>query len=134
MPSPLLIITFLLLLIGTILGGLAAGGVFNTQQPITYTPSPPPINNPNPSQNTPYINPQPFKTGYLTNPPQQVADLCNTTMYPIQQPYVDYSSDVTNNGSSSVNSNVHRNNHISAAIKNCGSCGECDVNIFNSPP
>jgi hypothetical protein len=125
MASPLLIIIISLLLAGTILGTLAAGGVFKTP-PATYIPNRQLESTPN----KPHINPQPFKTGYLTNPPQKVADLCNTTLYPIQQPYVDYNS----SNESSDGSDGSRSNNISTAIKNYGSCGECDVNIFNSPP
>ena len=57
------------------------------------------------------INPQPFKTGYVKNAPQQVADVCNSVMYPV---YIDpspiYSTDL----------NDIPNNNI--------------INIFNSPP
>ena len=62
---------------------------------------------------SPYINPTPFNTGYIKDiPPQQkLADLCNKVMYPVNPPYVDYGAPITSN---------------------C--CGDCDVNIFNSPP
>ena len=63
---------------------------------------------------TPYIDPQLFKTGYLTNTPQRLADVCNNTMYPVQPLYVNY-TDTTSS---------HNNDHY----------GECAVNIFNSPP
>ena len=63
-----------------------------------------------------YINPQPFKIGYLKGqtPQLPIANLCNSnnTMYPIQPPYVNYS------------------NHSNHSRKKCN----CEVNIFNSPP
>ena len=61
------------------------------------------------------IDPKPFHTGYIQNPPpqQKIADACNGSMYPVQPPYVDYG------------------NVFSTAAANSRSC---DVNIFNSPP
>jgi hypothetical protein len=60
----------------------------------------------------PFIDPTPFQTGYLQNSPQPLADLCNSTMYPVQPLYVEYGE------------------------WNGGDCcnGKCDVNIFNSAP
>ena len=58
---------------------------------------------------TPYIKPHPFKTGYLSDPPQKVADLCNTSMCPVKQISVDYGPG-----------------------KDC--VGSCDNLVFNSPP
>jgi hypothetical protein len=59
-------------------------------------------------QSKPYIKPQPFKTGYLTDKPQcNPSDLCNSKMYPVESQYVDYGT-----------------------FKHC----DCDTNIFNSPP
>jgi hypothetical protein len=55
------------------------------------------------------LNPTPFKTGYLNNSPQKVADVCNSTMYPV---HIDYS--IINSG------NPTQSN--------------CFNNIFNSPP
>jgi len=64
-----------------------------------------------------YINPTPFKTGYIQNSPQKLADACrdptlggNNVMYPVNPPYVNYGTRAP------------------------GDCGECDVNIFNSIP
>ena len=37
-----------------------------------------------------FINPSPFKTGYLEDSPQKIADACNSTMYPLSQPSLNY--------------------------------------------
>lgn len=118
MTNPYVIALVLVLLAGATAGGLAAGGVFKTYNPQKQT------------YNSPYqqlemtpkrgsINPQPFKTGYLKNSPQPIADNCNSTMYPIQPPYVQYGPDFDN---------------VTMDMKNCEKCARCDVNIFNSPP
>jgi hypothetical protein len=95
-----------LLIILTITGitflGLAATGVFNSPSKSNKTPPP---------DTQPYIDPQPFKTGYLTNTPQPLADVCNSTMYPVQPLYVNYGNPTHD----------YRG-------------GECAVNIFNSIP
>ena len=54
-----------------------------------------------------FITPKPFRVGYLSNPPQKLANLCSNVMYPINPPYVDYGADNTR---------------------------KCDSLIFNSPP
>ena len=56
----------------------------------------------------PSINPQPFKTGYIENTPQPLADVCNSKIYPVEPVYVNY-------------------NLNESDLK-------CDVNVFNSPP
>ena len=106
---------FILILIGATVGILAVNGVFSRKNGGKNSG-----NNSTESIQThrSYINPTPFKTGYLDNPPQHLADLCrsgkggNNVMYPIQPIYVDYGE------------------------REGGDCcgGECDVNIFNSPP
>ena len=53
----------------------------------------------------------PFKTGYIKNTPQKIADYCNKTMYPVQLEYVNYTKENDTN-------------------KNC----DCDVSKFNSSP
>jgi hypothetical protein len=59
-------------------------------------------------ESTPYINQQPFKTGYLTDSPQcNPSDLCNSEMYPVESQYVDYGK-----------------------FTPC----DCDTHVFNSPP
>jgi hypothetical protein len=72
------------------------------------------IKNINESANPlPYINPQPYNTGYITSP-QTLANACGANvMYPIQPRYANYGS-----------------------WKNGGDCcsGSCDNLIFNSPP
>jgi len=98
----MIIVILLLLGVGLLIGILASVGVFNTStNPVTSISH---------VKQSPYISPEPFGTGYITNhlpPKQRLADNCNSTIYPIQPPYVNY-------GTSNV--------------KNC------DVNIFNSPP
>ena len=61
----------------------------------------------------PYINPQPYNTGYITSP-QTLANACGAdVMYPIQPRYANYGN-----------------------WKNGGDCcsGSCDNLIFNSAP
>ena len=64
-------------------------------------------------EKTSMLNPHEFETGYIQDSPQQVADVCNSKMYPIDSIYVDYGFDDTN-----------------------GDCkaNTCDINIFNSTP
>ena len=64
---------------------------------------------------TDLINPRPFKTGYLKNPPQRLANLCaskniqtKNILYPVQPRYVEY-------GFSDENT-------------------QCDTNLFNTRP
>ena len=58
--------------------------------------------------NPSYITSSPPKTGYNNDIPQKLADNCNSVMYPINPPYVNY-------GKSKYSDN-------------------CDVNKFNSVP
>jgi hypothetical protein len=60
------------------------------------------------SKDIEYINPSPFKTGYLKNPDQNNANLCGGSGYPLKQPYVDYGDSI--------------------------SCSDCDNLKFNSAP
>lgn len=92
----------------------------NTNIPSGVPPIPPAslksIKNINDSANTlnlPYINPQPYNTGYITSP-QTLANACGAdVMYPIQPRYANYGN-----------------------WKNGGDCcsGSCDNLIFNSAP
>ena len=50
----------------------------------------------------------PFKTGYINNSPQSNANVCGGSIYPIQQPYVNYGETT--------------------------SCSQCDNITFNSAP
>lgn len=59
------------------------------------------------------LNPEPFTTGYVKNPPQKVADVCNSVMYPV---HIDYSAI----NSTNINDLNKNKNNI--------------INIFNSPP
>lgn len=107
-----MIITLLiiLILVGATVGILAITGAFNTSSSNKNKQSPKP-----PESQQPYINPQPFKTGYLKDSPQPLADVCNKNMYPINPPYVDYGDP-----------------RYVSAINDTEK--ECDVIIFNSPP
>tara|TARA_B110000908_G_scaffold170402_1_gene229868 strand:+ start:815 stop:1126 length:312 start_codon:yes stop_codon:yes gene_type:complete len=96
----------ILLLAGVTVGILAAAGVFTPNS--GYKQTVPPI------KSQPCIDPQPFKTGYLKDSPQPLADVCNSNMYPVNPPYVNYGPRMI----STVN----------------GVKKECDVNIFNSTP
>lgn len=115
MRNPYVIGLVLILFVGAITGGLVAGGVFKTY----HVKTPTYINREIVQSKQSYINPQPFKTGYLENSPQPIADVCNTSMYPIQNTYVDYGSDF---------------NDVLMSIKNGGNSCQCDVNVFNSHP
>lgn len=101
------VIIAVLIVIGLTIGILAAFGVFNPKSN---------NNHHDPSDendySVPYIDPQPFKTGYLTDPPQKLANLCSDVMYPVNPPYVQYGQ------------------------WNGGDCcsGKCDVDEFNSAP
>lgn len=66
--------------------------------------------NPNYKNVNQYINPQDFKTGYILNSPQKIADSCRTSsnLYPIQPVYVQYGPGPD--------------------------CKDCDVLKFNSVP
>lgn len=80
----------LLILAAIVIPILFATGVIKTGS--NNTPdikSKPPIDSPS-AEIQPFITPTPFKTGYLSDSPQPLADLCNSTMYPVQPPYVDY--------------------------------------------
>lgn len=113
-------INFITGLVGfVILAAIVVSILFATGTIKTKNASPSPIKKvkpyTHPPENTdsaPYITPTPFKVGYLKNSPQPLADVCNSTMYPVQPPYVEYGP------------------------WNGGDCcnGNCDVNIFNSQP
>ena len=71
------------------------------------------VTQPSPKEEYPYINPKPFKVGYLKDSPQKLADVCNTVRYPVQPVYVDYGT-----------------------WDRGGDCcsGKCDNLKFNAPP
>ena len=112
----------LLILIGFTICILALLGVFSGDKKTTsvnkqmYKKHPRQTCKKQTQQTSSYIEPSQFKTGYIKNKQQTLADLCrdpskggNNVMYPINPLYVDYTlgNDETK---------------------------ECDVNVFNSPP
>ena len=116
-----MIVIILILVAGLTVSILALTGVFSPNSDnFIRVPDPEPDTAVEPDLNItkpPYIDPKPFHTGYINNLPerQKIADLCNSTMYPIQPIYVDYGTGF----STSVSTPNTR---------------PCDVNIFNSVP